>query len=263
MSILSLPRPRRRFYHHYFIDSDLNPSLCAVTRVADGMVYYALLERPHDRKAIPTPAKADMKARTDFFLQQALGYWEDEALPHSERARTLRRWAASNAIREVLPLVDRARSVAEYLHAADGEYPGDRDKANAPYMNHVQAVVDGVEGEDEKVVAYLHDTKEDHGLADIDFEWLGFSPEHIFAINNLSKLPSERGKEGYHDFIIRSSRHPLSRAVKLADLRDNAREERIPLSMRTEHDSNRTEKYLREIAFLESLPALASAPEIS
>jgi hypothetical protein len=262
MSILSLPRPRRRFYHHHFIDSDLNPSLCEVTRVDGGMVYYALVERPHDRKVLPHPAKADMKARTDFFLQQALGYWEDEALPHSERARGLRHWAAANAIREVFPLADRARLVAEYLHAADGNYPGDRDKADAPYMNHVQSVVDGVEGEDEKVVAYLHDTKEDHGLADIDFEWLGFSPEHILAINNLSKLPGERGKDGYHDFIVRAARHPLSRAVKLADLRDNAREERIPLAKRTEHDSSRTEKYRREIAFLESLPALSAVPEI-
>ena len=255
MSTPSAPAKKRRFYHRHFIDSDLNPSLCEVTHVAQGLVYYALLENPKERKSLNVAIKASLKAHLDYFMRESLGYWEDETLPHSKRALALRRWAANNDIREVLPLSDRARLVAEYLHQED------RDKAGVPYMNHVQAVADQVEGEDEKVVAYLHDTKEDHHLSDRDFEWLGFEPDQIFAINGVTKLPNEKGEAGYHAFVSRAARHPVSRAVKLADLRDNATLDRIPASMRTEHDIRRTEKYQREIAFLQSLPALSTLPE--
>lgn len=256
MAAPSLPVRGRRFYHRHIIDTDLNPSLFQVTRVAQGQVYYAMFDEFAPKTMLKAPLKASLRSQMDYFLLHALGYWADEALhAPTTPARSLRRFAKATGLREALPLSERARAVASYLHALD------LDKAGTPYMQHIQSVADGVQSEDEKVVAYLHDTKEDHGLSDLDFEWLGFSSEHIAGINGVTKLKSERGETGYHEFVVRASLHPLSRAVKLSDLRDNSNLERIPLPLRTDRDAKRVEKYQREIAFLESLPAF-NGPEL-
>ena len=51
--------------------------------------------------------------------------------------------------------MELARALAAYAHL------GQVDKAGKPYITHPLAVAEGVEGEDAKIAALLHDTVED------------------------------------------------------------------------------------------------------
>ena len=65
----------------------------------------------------------------------------------------------------------------------------------------------------------------------------GFSPEIIDAVKYLTKQPGEE----YMDYIQRVTLNPLSAKVKLADMRDNMNESRIPHP--TDADKKLWQKY--------------------
>ena len=93
-----------------------------------------------------------------------------------------------------------------------------KDKVGRPYILHPLRMMLRFKSEKEMIVAVLHDVVEDS--PDWDFERLrgeGFSEEIVEAVDHLTR----REEETYDEFVERSSRHPLARRVKLADLEDN------------------------------------------
>ena len=121
--------------------------------------------------------------------------------------------------------LEHALTVAERIHR------NQTDKLGAPYMRHVERVVERVAAiappellDDCRVAAALHDTVEDSEgpwtLADIAAA--GFSPEVVSAVDSVSKRPGE----DYTDLIHRAGQDPVGRWVKLADNLDNADPER-------------------------------------
>jgi len=107
--------------------------------------------------------------------------------------------------------LERAIAIAAEAHA------GQVDKAGAPYILHPLRVMMSVSGNNERVVAVLHDVLEDCP------EW---TPERLRAegfgdhiIEALDRLTRRKG-ESYEDFI-RRCQGPLSQRVKIADLHDN------------------------------------------
>ena len=96
------------------------------------------------------------------------------------------------------------------------------------------------QSEAEMIVAVLHDVVEDS--PDWDFERLrreGFSEEIIAAVDHLTR----RETESYEAFVERSSRNPVARRVKLADLEDNM--DLTRLKTLTEQDQVRLARYHR------------------
>ena len=150
------------------------------------------------------------------------------------------------------PNLEDAIALARMAHA------GQKDKAGAPYFTHLERVMNSVEGEDLKIVAVLHDSIEDTDettAINVTREYLqnaGYPAHIIAAIEGVTKRPDEKGSdENYMRFVRRAAQNPLSRAVKMADLRDNMDLSRIRKPV--EEDFQRVAKYNCALAILEAM----------
>lgn len=121
------------------------------------------------------------------------------------------------------------------------------DKAGQPYILHPLRVMMKMDTQIERIVAVLHDVVEDAG-PDWDFERLrlaGFEEEVIEALRHLTR---DAGRDTYMEYIERIRGNKAALRVKLADLEDNLDLTRI--SLPTEADFRRCEKYLKAYQFL-------------
>ena len=123
------------------------------------------------------------------------------------------------------------------------------DKAGIDYFaGHIQAVVNGVTTNKEKIVACLHDTVEDTPLTierikELFGEEIG---EAVFAITK-----SKDGSMSYDDYIERVKANPLARAVKISDLKHNMDLSRLEKVGITEKDIKRAKKYQKALKKLQ------------
>jgi (p)ppGpp synthase/HD superfamily hydrolase len=109
-------------------------------------------------------------------------------------------------------LVQKAMSIATIAHE------GQSSKTGGPFIDHVRRVAEAVSGEDEVLVAWLHDVVEKGpGWTFDKLRAEGFSENVVEAVDAMSK----RDGEEYFDFVRRSIQNPLARPVKRADLTDN------------------------------------------
>lgn len=153
------------------------------------------------------------------------------------------------------PTLEDAIALARTAHE------GQVDKAGEDYILHLLRVMERVNGNDAKIVAVLHDAIEDTDdttTINVTAEHLrkcGYPAHIIEALEAVTKRPDEEGSgEGYERFIQRAGEIPLSRQVKIADLRDNMDLSRIANPSAKDH--NRVEKYQRALDSLEnSLPS--------
>ncbi len=119
------------------------------------------------------------------------------------------------------------------------------DKAGQPYVFHVLRVMlsPTLTTEAERIVAVLHDLKEDQiHLWPAVVRQYGWSPEIMAGLDGITWRPEETWKA----YLIRAKANPISRKVKLADMTDNLRG--VPNATRV--DERRTEKYRKGIKFL-------------
>lgn len=115
--------------------------------------------------------------------------------------------------------LERAIVIAAKGHA------GVLDKAGAPYIPHPIRVMLAQSTEDARIVGVLHDLVED--CPAWSFERLErkemFSPVVIKALRLVTKDKGDdhEGFGRYAAFVKRAAGNPISRAVKIADLKDN------------------------------------------
>ena len=111
-----------------------------------------------------------------------------------------------------ITLLQRAENIAHNAHK------GQSDKIGEPFIEHVRRVAALVEGDDSKIVAWLHDVLEKApGWTLERLAKEGFSEDILAAVDAMTK----RVGEDYFDFVRRAISHPLARPVKRADLLDN------------------------------------------
>ena len=135
-------------------------------------------------------------------------------------------------------MIEKAIGIALNAHA------GQVDKAGDPYIFHPLRVMLQMQSENEKLAAILHDVIEDSEVTLDDLRAAGFPELVIEAVDLLTHKDSD----SYEAYLARIKPNPLSRAVKLADLGDNSRLERIKSP--SEKDFSRIEKYKLAIAYL-------------
>lgn len=119
------------------------------------------------------------------------------------------------------------------------------DKTGMPYVFHPFHLAEQMKDEDTTVVALLHDVVEDTDCTLDDLRAMGFSERVIEAIGMMTHDP----EVPYMDYVAVLKGNPITRAVKLADLRHNSDLTRFDSV--TPRDLERQEKYLRAIALLE------------
>jgi (p)ppGpp synthase/HD superfamily hydrolase len=104
------------------------------------------------------------------------------------------------------------------IHIAKAAHEGQSNKTGGPFIDHVRRVAEAVSGDDEKLVAWLHDVVEKSSrwrFGALRSE--GFSEKVVEAVDAMSK----RDGEDYLDFVRRSVANPLARPVKRGDLLDD------------------------------------------
>lgn len=134
--------------------------------------------------------------------------------------------------------IERALTVALSAHR------GQVDKAGAPYILHPLRLMAQMDTESEQLTALLHDVVEDSDYTLEDLRLEGVPGDVLEAL----KLLTHQQGEAYDGYIKRIKGNPLARKVKLADLADNMRLERIPNP--TPQDLERLEKYRRANSIL-------------
>jgi len=125
-------------------------------------------------------------------------------------------------------------------------HEGQYDKGGMPYINHPMAVSTYCDTKEAKIVALLHDTLED---TDITYEEIceGCGKE----IADLVQMMTHDDSVPYMDYVKFVGQNPVTREVKLADLRHNTQPGRI-IDM-TEKDHERMRKYRTAIEYLKGL----------
>lgn len=133
------------------------------------------------------------------------------------------------------------------IQIAAGAHAGQVDKQGQPYILHPLRVMAGVDHPDARIVAVLHDVVEDTSVTFEDLESEGFSPAVLSALRLVTHDPAEP----YADYVVRCHADPLARAVKLADLTDNTRLDRVLMRPGLlARDSARNARYLLSYAYL-------------
>lgn len=123
-----------------------------------------------------------------------------------------------------------ARAIARMAHA------GQKDTVTGDdYLLHVQRVVDMVDGEDERAVAWLHDVLEDSAMFTA-FDILNAGiPKHIVdAVMLLTRKPPFNYSD-YIDSLIDAG-NGLALEVKRADLADHLRPN-CPARLRSRYEA--------------------------
>jgi hypothetical protein len=140
-------------------------------------------------------------------------------------------------------------TLEQAIAVATKAHRGVKDKAGAPYILHPLRVMHSLEGEDERIVAVLHDVLEDcqHGPWP-EFLRAKLEPRLLRSLEAVTKTPEEEESGDYMAFIRRLAPDPVARRVKLADLRDNLDVRRIPVL--GENDRLRVNKYLEAYRWL-------------
>ena len=129
--------------------------------------------------------------------------------------------------------LDRAIEIATEAHR------GQVDKANEPYILHSMRVMDQVDSLDEKIVGILHDVVEKNSQWSLTrLQGKGFKSTIIEAVDAMTR----RAGESYEDFVSRAADNPISRAVKMADLKDN-----IQMARRCGLDDSKYRKALNRV----------------
>ena len=128
---------------------------------------------------------------------------------------------------------------------ATGAHYGQVDKGGKDYINHPATVAMYVEGEDEKITAWLHDVVEDTDVTLDDIkELFGFKiAEAVDAI-------TRRKNEDRTVYLNRVKANPIAKRVKIADLTHNSDLSRITQRSLNEKDYERRNRYLKEMRYL-------------
>ena len=108
-------------------------------------------------------------------------------------------------------------TIEDAIRLALEKHHGQTDKSGAPYILHPLRVMAGMQHDDERIVAVLHDVVEDSDVMLDDLRKMGYSEEIVEAIDHLTR----REDETYEEFIQRIKPNALAVRVKLGDLLDN------------------------------------------
>lgn len=151
---------------------------------------------------------------------------------------------AASALERYLARWLPGRAVAIAASAHLGQF----DRAGEPYILHPLRLMQRASGNEERIVAVLHDVIEDTPWTLEKLADEGFSPAVLAALDALTK----REGESYDAFLARVLQNPLATRVKRLDLEDNLNGARLPTF--GPRDAERMEKYVR--AYRQILEAL-------
>ena len=128
-------------------------------------------------------------------------------------------------------MLEKAIDIAVEAHR------GHIDKAGKEYILHPMRVMLRGRNDTEMIIGILHDVVEDTPVTLDMLRLEGFSEEVLAALDCITKHKGE----SYGAFIDRVLANPLATQIKLYDMEDNLKRDRIPYP--TPKDEARFQKY--------------------
>ena len=119
------------------------------------------------------------------------------------------------------------------------------DKSGMPYVFHPFHLAEQMNTEETTIVALLHDLVEDTDYTIEALVDMGFDK----SITDAIALMTHADNVAYMDYVRAIKDNPISKAVKLADLKHNS--DLTRLDTIDEKALSRREKYLKAIAILQ------------
>lgn len=145
-------------------------------------------------------------------------------------------------------LLQKAIELAVKAHRNSEDPPGE------PYIVHPFRVLLAVSQADDahqdqhlRITAILHDVMERGGMTEKELRSAGIPARVVRAVSLLT----HREDVTYADYVVHLKSDPLARAVKIADLMDNADPRRVTFrGDRSKKDSRRVIRYAASYKFL-------------
>lgn len=133
------------------------------------------------------------------------------------------------------------------LVLATEKFKGITDSADQPYILHCLRVTLAQSDDVARQVAVLHDVVEDTDVTLEELARRGFAREVIEGVDALT----HRATESYQQYVLRIAGSDIARRVKLADLNDNYRIDRVKYRLGCQQeDGRRLQKYILTYQFL-------------
>jgi (p)ppGpp synthase/HD superfamily hydrolase len=129
---------------------------------------------------------------------------------------------------------------------ATNAHRGQRDRNDEPYIMHPIRVMAQLWGNDERMVAVLHDVIEDTDVTLDELRKAGYPGHIVDAVDAISRRKDSN--EPYSQYVLRVRENPLATKVKIADLQDNANLGRLPKV--EAFDLRRLDRYNRALQYL-------------
>jgi (p)ppGpp synthase/HD superfamily hydrolase len=146
-----------------------------------------------------------------------------------------------------IPSATNQDGIEQALRLAIHHHAGQRDKRGECYMLHLLRVMMACSSPKAMLVAVLHDVLEDTSATEDDLVRAGMAPDVVEAIVLLTKPSDMR----YQDYIVRLSTNPLAQQVKISDIHDNYRLDRVAYRREhTQEDCERIQRYILAYDFL-------------
>lgn len=146
-------------------------------------------------------------------------------------------------VERMLNRIERAIVLATSAHA------GQHDRSGQPYILHPLRVGAMGTTEETQVVGFLHDVLEDTSTTEEKILDL-FGQDILTSLLSVTKLPKAAG-EDYMAFVARAAKDPVGKYVKLNDLYDNTRHDRMCLLHKVQR-RRLIPKYEAAIKYLEA-----------
>jgi hypothetical protein len=144
-------------------------------------------------------------------------------------------------------LLDSPMSIQKAIGVALVAHGDQEDRGQNAYILHVLRVMLGLETEDEMIPAVLHDTVEDTDITIQDLEALGLTKSQCKIVAALTKPKVGYDEEIYFKGIENS---PVARRIKIQDMLDNSRLDRLKNKELSEKDVIRMNGYIRNLSRL-------------
>lgn len=129
------------------------------------------------------------------------------------------------------------------------QFRGVQDKAGQPYILHCLRVMLMQTDDTTRQAAVLHDVVEDTDVTLDELRRQGFSEEVVTAVDALT----HRDEDAYHEYVLRLADYPIAKSVKLADLQDNYRIDRVAYRPNQQSaDAVRIQRYILTHQYLTS-----------
>ena len=140
-------------------------------------------------------------------------------------------------------LLDGPLTLSKVIAIIAVAHGNQEDKGGNAYVRHCLRVMEQLDKEDDMICGVSHDVVEDTDLTLGNLEELGFTHGQIKVIAALTKTPGL----SHEDYISGIEKSPLATEIKILDMRDNSRLDRLKNITLTEKDMKRYQKYIHDL----------------